>query len=308
MSAYMMARVLMHSRSKGNDRHVLIAIADSCKNDGTMAIPTIREIANLSNISDRTAQRCVRSLTEGGFIEVEPGVDGRADRRPNLYRIVEKGVATTTDLRGDNLGETLQSRGDNLGENRSHGVTNSTPHLIDPLRVNPPYPPYEGGGSLGSPRITAGGNDGGEQDTLFPAETPSPERPRQDGQVAPSRRTLRQREVARREAIAETALPAFCFHWNRLTDETPIPGVRSINPGGERYPLALKTICDEPFLDGEGYMTPHALRILRGVVAFTEDEFTRLNKHTLTTFLRGFEKWVDAGNAHETADLLMAGQ
>jgi hypothetical protein len=79
-----------HSQSGGNDRLVLLAIADAADAQGANAWPRVSTIAAMAGLSARTVQRCIASLVKLGELEVERQAGGGElpDRwRPNRYRI-----------------------------------------------------------------------------------------------------------------------------------------------------------------------------------------------------------------------------
>lgn len=72
MSNHTMTRVWNHSKAKGSQRLVLIAIADSAHNDdGTGAWPSMRTIATKVRLSRRQTQDHVKALTAIGELKVE---------------------------------------------------------------------------------------------------------------------------------------------------------------------------------------------------------------------------------------------
>jgi hypothetical protein len=121
----------------GNDRLVLLAIADAADTDGANAWPSIDTLADMAGISTRTVRRCIQHLVELGALGYEKNAGGpegsRGDRRPNRYtvRMVERGDSLTS--RSDSDGVTTLSpglvdnrseRGDSLTSRSDHGVTN----------------------------------------------------------------------------------------------------------------------------------------------------------------------------------------
>lgn len=90
-----MAWVFEHSPTKGTDRLVLLAIADSAEDDGTNAWPGVDKIAKRAGITRRGAQQSLARLEVAGRIIVEHQAGGpanlRADRRPNRYAVVMTG-------------------------------------------------------------------------------------------------------------------------------------------------------------------------------------------------------------------------
>ena len=66
MSVECMSRVFKKSNSTGNDRFVLLAIADNAWEDGTNSWPSIALLAWKTGLSERTVQRCLINLEELG--------------------------------------------------------------------------------------------------------------------------------------------------------------------------------------------------------------------------------------------------
>lgn len=99
MSVKVMSWVWDHSRAKGNDRLVLLAIADSAGHDGRDAWPSVATLAEKCQVSERTVQRSIKALAKLGelVIHVQAGGDERvrSDRRPNRYTVVMHGVANS---------------------------------------------------------------------------------------------------------------------------------------------------------------------------------------------------------------------
>lgn len=70
MSVRVMSWVFEHSNSTGNDRLVLLAIADRCDDDGGNCWKSTEKLAEKARVSKRTAQRCIDHLVELGELEV----------------------------------------------------------------------------------------------------------------------------------------------------------------------------------------------------------------------------------------------
>ncbi len=129
----------------GNDRLVLLAIADAADADGANAWPSIDTLAEMAGISTRTVRRCIQHLVDLEVLGYEKNAGGpegsRGDRRPNRYTV-------QMSVRGDNLtsregsgGVTTLSpgpvddgyaRGDDLSGRSDHGVTNPAPRGDSP--------------------------------------------------------------------------------------------------------------------------------------------------------------------------------
>lgn len=103
MSIKVMNWVWEHSRSTGNDRLVLLAIADTAHDDGTNAYPKSATIQRkCGGISERTVTRCIERLVEMNELYVEQFGQGRT---PSKYRVLmiedrEAGVDILTTPKG----------------------------------------------------------------------------------------------------------------------------------------------------------------------------------------------------------------
>lgn len=110
MSIGCMIWVFHHSQSSGNDRLVLLAIADEADDAGTNANPSLRRIATKANCHRDTATECVKRLEDLGELEViRPDTPGRG--RFNRYRIVTTGKVGNPDhsIRGSVEGSVVGS-------------------------------------------------------------------------------------------------------------------------------------------------------------------------------------------------------
>lgn len=84
MSVRVMTWVWDHSASRGNERLVLLAIADHASDDGSDAWPSIATLARKTGVSERTVQRCISSLVDMGELVVERLGNGR---KSSKYRV-----------------------------------------------------------------------------------------------------------------------------------------------------------------------------------------------------------------------------
>ena len=76
-----------HSPTSGNERLVLLALADACsRDDGSGCWPSAATIARKANISDRTVRRVIARLEAEGHVIVHRG-GGRAGST-NSYTVV----------------------------------------------------------------------------------------------------------------------------------------------------------------------------------------------------------------------------
>lgn len=94
-----MTWVWEHSEATGNDRLVLLALADCADDSGANAYPSLETLATKARVSRRTAIRCVANLTEDGSIEVirHGGRKGRGGTS-NGYRVLMDAPSSSDDL------------------------------------------------------------------------------------------------------------------------------------------------------------------------------------------------------------------
>jgi predicted transcriptional regulator len=86
MSIAVMNWVWANSPASGNERLVLLALADACsRDDGTDCWPSAATIARKANISDRTVRRVIARLEADGHVMVHRG-GGRGWIDELLYR------------------------------------------------------------------------------------------------------------------------------------------------------------------------------------------------------------------------------
>jgi hypothetical protein len=83
MSIHAVSRVLADKVTRGNDRLVLIALADYANDDGTGVFPSIPKIAAKANCDERTVIRCLKHLQELEEIEEV----GRTPKGTRAWRI-----------------------------------------------------------------------------------------------------------------------------------------------------------------------------------------------------------------------------
>jgi hypothetical protein len=110
MSIAVMNWVWANSPTSGNERLVLLALADACsRDDGTGCWPSAATIARKANISDRTVRRVIARLEAEGHVIVHRG-GGRAGST-NCYTVVTAihspgHSVTPDDLSGGDTGDT----------------------------------------------------------------------------------------------------------------------------------------------------------------------------------------------------------
>lgn len=122
-----------------SEKMVLLVIADHADDDGENAWPSMATIARKASVSERQAQRLVKSLASSGFLSVEDQAGGRRDmrndRRPNRYTVHLNGVTSTTP-REPQRGDTEAPRGDTGDAN---GVTPTSPKPSIEPSLEPPF-------------------------------------------------------------------------------------------------------------------------------------------------------------------------
>jgi DNA-binding MarR family transcriptional regulator len=88
--------VRANSPTSGNERLVLLALADACsRDDGTGCWPSAAAIARKANISDRTVRRVIARLEADGHVLVHRG--GGRCRSTNSYTVVTGNRRPETD-------------------------------------------------------------------------------------------------------------------------------------------------------------------------------------------------------------------
>jgi len=135
--------VWAYSPTSGNERLVLLALADACsRDDGTGCWPSAATIARKANISDRTVRRVIARLEADGYVIVHRG-GGRAGAT-NSYTVVS----------GDRV---IHTPGQNVTpDNLSGGDTDDRPPLTRPCQGTPdtavsPDPPQNHQGTAAAP-------------------------------------------------------------------------------------------------------------------------------------------------------------
>jgi DNA-binding Lrp family transcriptional regulator len=95
-----MMHVWWNSPASGNDRLVLLAIADEADDDGRNAFPSVRRLADKVNCHTATVLRSVLRLEQAGELEVvrvDPDHRGRGD--VNKYRVAMKALPSAEEIR-----------------------------------------------------------------------------------------------------------------------------------------------------------------------------------------------------------------
>lgn len=134
--------VFEHSESRGNDRLVLLVIADEADDDGSNAYPGIERIALKARLPVRTVMRCVERLeTEGALLVQRPEKPGRG--RFNRYVVVMGELSKGATLSCGKVPPSAPSgAGKKVPEVRGKIRKDARPYVIghrppDPLTHNP---------------------------------------------------------------------------------------------------------------------------------------------------------------------------
>lgn len=80
-----MAWVWEHSKAKGSQHHVLLAIADCASEDGSNAYPSMSELVRKTRLSERAVQYAIRGLVTLGELFVS---SNGGPRGCNRYRVI----------------------------------------------------------------------------------------------------------------------------------------------------------------------------------------------------------------------------
>jgi predicted transcriptional regulator len=87
MSVRIMSEVFEKSRTQGNARLVLLALADSC-NDDASCWPSIRKLAEKANVSEPILKKYLNSLIELGVVTKDEREDHFGRQTSNIYTII----------------------------------------------------------------------------------------------------------------------------------------------------------------------------------------------------------------------------
>lgn len=154
MSIAVMNWIWTSSPTSGNERLVLLALADACsRDDGTGCWPSIATIARKANISVRTVQRVLDRLERDGHLIVHRG-QGGAHRSTNSYTVVIHN-GCQSDARQSATGDT----DDTPGVTQLRHPTGDTTVTPDPPgnHQDPPPPAREPADRAGNRSAPSGG-------------------------------------------------------------------------------------------------------------------------------------------------------
>jgi DNA-binding transcriptional regulator YhcF (GntR family) len=81
-----MSEVFERSKTQGNARLVLLALADSCSDEG-VCFPSLKTIARKANISEETTRKFLHAFEKIGLVEAEERFSPVGRRTSNTYKI-----------------------------------------------------------------------------------------------------------------------------------------------------------------------------------------------------------------------------
>jgi hypothetical protein len=136
MSVKVMTWVWERSPVAGNERLVLLAIADSAEDDGRNAWPSVATLARKTRLDPRTVQRVIRRLQDSGHLAVATAA-GRGGA--NVYSVLMNptGAATADAV-------------DNAGDGAADPRQTATPGNLPPPAPVPPSPRHQCQGTPGT--------------------------------------------------------------------------------------------------------------------------------------------------------------
>lgn len=91
MSLRLMSAVFEKSKTKGNARLVLLALADACGDQGD-CWPSVRSIAKKANVSPIIARKYINALVDVGVLIKEHSGDMSGRQTSNTYTLVEEKI------------------------------------------------------------------------------------------------------------------------------------------------------------------------------------------------------------------------
>jgi hypothetical protein len=145
-----MSDVFDYSEATGNDRLVLLAIADEADDDGTNAYPGVATLARKVRLPERTVMRCLDRLESGGELSViRPEKPGRG--KYNRYRVCVKKGDTVSPCPKPRKGATTPRidattprKGDTTQHLTRDGAEYARPYTLDPSSSSSAPEPADG--------------------------------------------------------------------------------------------------------------------------------------------------------------------
>lgn len=152
MSVRVMSWVFEHSQSTGNDRLVLLAIADRCDDDGGNCWKSTEKLADKARVSKRTAQRCIDHLVAMGEVVVteRPGTTNMLTVVMTEGRQSVTPADSTPNQGGDNLSPltAVTPRQPDTGDNSVQGGVTTVSTDTSLNHPSSPQPPAGGGQTI----------------------------------------------------------------------------------------------------------------------------------------------------------------
>lgn len=140
MSVQATSWVWEHSASKGNNRLVLLAVADAANREGAESCQAVETVARMTGVNVRTVQRSLRALTDAGeltptgrhpryrtTIYALPMVAGTPPSVAAVKPVTASVVGDTQSLVGDTWGTSWVTPGADVGDTAVSPYPSTTP-------------------------------------------------------------------------------------------------------------------------------------------------------------------------------------
>jgi Helix-turn-helix domain len=119
--------VLLYSKTKANERVVMLVLADFADDKSYLCYPSIETIAKLANIDDSTVKRILPKLVKLGELEYDSGAK---KNRTNIYKILLPRYEPQSKF----AQESSNSRSRKFEQEMSHSEYNGVANLQDSSR------------------------------------------------------------------------------------------------------------------------------------------------------------------------------
>lgn len=140
MSIQCMMRVFYESKAKGNDRLILLAIADEADDEGRNAFPSMRRLAQKANCNKDTVNESIKRLKEMGELEVVPPKK-KGPGNHSRYKVLTGLYGESVQLDEEPYGNSVQPKNGTV-RTQPDNCTDLAPKLYGPTRTYPTDPSY----------------------------------------------------------------------------------------------------------------------------------------------------------------------
>lgn len=142
MSIKIMSHVWEHSKQKGTELLLLLALADMADEAGD-SFPSADYLAKKTRVNVRSVQRAVKKLVDDGELIVfeKQGMKNRSGQMTNLYRIVITTVEEALAIPVPKRGDTSVTTNPRLFVIRRKVVTSVSPQVVTPTSPDPSLDP-----------------------------------------------------------------------------------------------------------------------------------------------------------------------